>query len=76
MNIGNIIYKKLRTNCHNNIFIVMSDVNVRNHINYFNIKDIIYPNGSNPVSSIVLRELITPQNNIKLYKTISTHLCG
>lgn len=60
MNIGNLIHKKLQTKCYNNIFILMSDVNVRNHINYFNIKDIIYTNGSHPVSSIVLRELINP----------------
>lgn len=60
MNIGNLTYKKIQTKCYNNIFILMSDVNVRNHINYFNIKKIIYPNNVHPVGSILLRELIKP----------------
>lgn len=60
MNIGNLTYKKIQTKCYNNIFILMSDVNVRNHINYFNIKEIMYPNNVHPVGSILLRELITP----------------
>ena len=60
MNLGNLIHKRLQTKCYNNIFILMSDVNVRNHINFFNIKKIIYPNNVHPVSSILLRELINP----------------
>ena len=60
MNIGNLTSAMLQTKCYNNIFILMSDVNVRNHINYFNIKKIIYPNNVHPVSSVLLRELINP----------------
>jgi hypothetical protein len=60
MNLGNLIHKKLGTKCYYNIFILMSDVNVRNHINFFNIKDIIYTNNVHPVSSRLLRELRNP----------------
>lgn len=52
MNIGNIIHKRLRTKYYNKIFMLGSAKEIHQYKNYFNVKKIMYANGSHPVSSI------------------------
>ena len=58
--LGNLIHKKLQTKYYNKLFMLGSAKEIYQYKNYFNVKEIMYANFNHPVSSISLRELITP----------------
>lgn len=58
--LGNLISPLLQTKYYNKLFMLGSAKEIYQYKNYFNVKEIMYANFNHPVSSISLRELITP----------------